>query len=278
MVYYMSCMSTENQVSTSEFFERRSVFSLAEATAALNPPGGRAGTVRRLKHHIERGRVKQIERGIYAVVPRHQSPERFLPDTFLVARAARPDAVFAYHSALELLGAGHSAWHKVTVFTARRRPSLKFGSAKISFFPHPGSMRSESDCHFATRRVEWRGRILRVTGPERTLAEGMRRTELVGGFAELVACAGAFSTLDIQLLRAVLERYSTRYLWGATGWFLEKHRDQFGITDDDLLYFKKNRPKSPQYLLRDRRGGKLATAWNVILPDEVQQLREPDAS
>jgi hypothetical protein len=39
---------------------------------------------------------------------------------------------------------------------------------------------------------------------------------------------------------------------------------------------EKRRPRSKQYLERDRRGGILAKRWNLILPKEVFDLGEPD--
>jgi hypothetical protein len=38
------------------------------------------------------------------------------------------------------------------------------------------------------------------------------------------------------------------------------------------------RPRSPHYLERDRRGGKLVARWNLILPEVLSELVEPDES
>ncbi|HSL84027.1 MAG TPA: hypothetical protein VLF66_14725, partial [Thermoanaerobaculia bacterium] len=95
-------------MNTQEFLASHPVFSLQEATAAWSPRGGTSGAAERLKHYVERGRVKLVTRGIYATVPAGVEAERFTPDRYLVARAARPEGVFSHHSALELLGAAHS--------------------------------------------------------------------------------------------------------------------------------------------------------------------------
>ena len=65
----------QRKASTDGLFARRPVFSLEEATRDLAPPGGRAGTVARLKHHVVSGRLKVLARGVYAVVPRGMAPE-----------------------------------------------------------------------------------------------------------------------------------------------------------------------------------------------------------
>src|SRR5665647_3144610 len=143
----------------------------------------------------------------------------FTPDPMLVALAVRQDAVFAYHAALELLGVGHSAWNRSAVFTARRRASLSVGPSEIGFCEDPLPLRAAELRHLGTRKVERRGKILEVTGAERTLVEGLRRPALAGGLEELLESAGAFPTLDLELLHSVLERYDTARLWAATGWF-----------------------------------------------------------
>lgn len=135
---------------------------------------------------------------------------------------------------------------------------------------HPGAMRSISSEDFGIRRVERRGKILRATGPERTLVEGFRRPALAGGLEELVQSAGGFSTLDLDLLEEVLHRYDIANLWAAIGWFLERFQGAFYVPDEVLARMERRRPRSPQYLERSLRGGWLASRWNLILPNGLK--------
>jgi len=75
---------------TTDFFNIYPVFSLDEASKILAPPGGRPGTVERLKYHLKAGRLKLVARGVYAVVPPGIPVERFQPNPFLAAAAVRP--------------------------------------------------------------------------------------------------------------------------------------------------------------------------------------------
>jgi predicted transcriptional regulator of viral defense system len=258
-------------MTTAEFFATHPVFSLDEAERALAPRGGRAGAVERLKHHLRKGRLKLMTRGVYAVVPAGVPVDRFQADPILVAAAARPDAVLAYHAALELLGAAHSVFTETVVFTAARRSALAVGTHTIRFLAPPGALSGASAVHLGTRQVDRRGRLLRCTGPERTLVEGFRRPGLVGGAEELVVSAAGLSTLDLGLLEEILGRYGLATAWAATGWFLERFQSAFYVPDEVLLRFEQQRPRSPHYLERGRRGGVLVERWNLILPDEVAQ-------
>lgn len=262
---------------TSEFLATHPVFHLGEAAAALDPPGGKTGAVERLKYHLERGRVKLVTREVYATVPPGILSDRFQPDPFLVAAAMRPHGIFSHHSALELLGVAHSSWSLCTLYASPRRSPLAVGDLELKFLGHPGPFRTTRWQAFATRQVERRSRLLRVTGPERTLVEGFRRPDLAGGLEELVASAEGFPSLDLDLLEEVLRHYRTANLWAAVGWFLERFRRQFFVPDEFLARLERHRPKSPQYLLRRRRAaGTLARRWNLLLPAELAGGGEPD--
>lgn len=263
---------------TANYFASRSVFSLDEAARALAPPGGRAGAVERLKHHLQSGRLKLVARGVYAVVPAGVAAKQFQPDPFLVAVAARPDGIFSHHSALELLGVAHSTWSQHTLYTARRRRALALDGSRIRFLDHPEPFRSELHRHVGVRKIERRGNLLPTTTPERTLVEGFRRPALVGGLEELVRSAAAFPTLDLDLLDAILRRYAIANLWAATGWFLERFQQSFSAPESFLSRIERHRPRSPQYLERGRRGGMLAARWNLILPDVLVRPDEADES
>ena len=141
---------------------------------------------------------------------------------------------------------------------------------------HPKPLRSGRTRHLGTRKIERRGRLLRVTGPERTLVEGFRRPGLVGGLEELVVSAAGFPALDIELLEDVLRRYGVRSLWAAAGWFLERFQQAFHVPEVLLRRIESNRPESPRYLVRDSRGGTLAPRWNLILPPELTRVSQPD--
>ncbi len=146
----------------------------------------------------------------------------------------------------------------------------------IQFLDHPGQFRFGTDLHLGTRKIERRGKLLEVTGPERTLVEGFRRPAQVGGLEELVNSARGLPILDLDLLEKLLGIYGTANLWAAIGWFLERHQSTFYVPSDVLDRMEKQKPRSPQYLERNRRGGLLAPRWNLILPRILMEPGEPN--
>lgn len=268
-------MNQQRQADMRDFFWGHSVFTVGQVGDFMGVDGESAALAARLRYYVRTGRIRSVARGVYAVVPVGVSAERVRPDPFLVAAALRPDAVFSHHSALQLLGSAHSVWTSCTLYASGERRRLSVGGVEVRVAPHPPALARGHAEQLGTREVEWRGVMLRTTGPERTLVEGFRQPGLAGGVAELVMSAAGFPTLDLALLAAVLERYSIRKLWAAAGWFLESHAASLGISEHDLARFERQRPGSPQYLIRDQRGGSLASRWNLIVPPEVAK-GDPD--
>jgi hypothetical protein len=253
---------------TTEFLSSNPVFSLDDVVRELAPPGGRIGAVERLRHYVQTGRLRSVSKGVY-VVTKCSSPYQISPNYFHVALAARSDAIFSYHSSLELLGCAHSIWHVCTLYTSRRRRPLHLDYDKIEFFNDPGPL---PDRHLGTETVEYAGKILETTGPERTLVEGLLRPGRVGGIEEFINSAGGLSAPKLDLIEEILELYNTKHLYAAVGWYLERCQEAWNIPLRFLDRLERHRPSSPQYLERRSGFGKLFPRWNLILPRFVARM------
>lgn len=278
----MRRMSTQRQVTepfdTDQFLATTPAFTLAGLRRAMH---GRSPSAVRtwVKYHASTGRLRVIERGLYAAVPPGVDANGFVADPFLLAAAARDAGVFGYHAALELLGAAHSVAHLLGVFTSRRRRPMTVGGVRVEFTPHPAPLARRGATLAGVREVRYRGATLHATGPERTLLDGFRSPRLAGGLEELVQSAAGFASLDLDLVRELLQAYDQRMLWAAAGWFLERYRQTFGVSDGDLAGLERHRPVSPHYLPRRTRGkgGTLVARWNLILPESLLSPGAPGA-
>lgn len=271
-------MTAKRQLDFAGFVSRHPVFTLEELAEARGGSADRGAARNQLKHHLGEGRVKSVARGIYAAVPAGLEPREFEPDRYLVAAAARPDGIFAYHAALELLGAAHSVWSECSLHTRSPRTPIELGSARVVFLPTPEPLRRTGSQELGVVLIPHEVRQLRVTGPERTLVEGFRQPHRAGGIAELVESAEGFALLDFPLLETVLAAYDQKALWAAVGWFVESRRQQWSPPEEFLARCRENRPRTNQYLLRDVRGGRAVASWNLILPTELVRGFEGSAA
>jgi len=262
---------------TSDFLGMNRVFTVQEFARHL---GGRKSLAEnRVRYYLRQGRLKRLANGVYATVPVGADPNNFEPDAFLAAAAIRPDAVFAYHSALDLLGQGHSVWWTCTVCTARRRSPVILGRTPIRFLSHPPAVRPRTRAPSSrgkggarwTTEVAREGRILQVTTPERTLVDGLREPSLVGGLDELVNSMDGFATLRPDALKEILRAYHNRRLWAAVGWYLQRRRRSLFLDAAILKDFQKYRPRARVYLVPGQRGGVVASDWNLVVAEHLQR-------
>lgn len=256
---------------TERFLTSHPVFHLADLTRHLTTAKNGTAASERAKYHLATGRLKRIERGLYAAVPPGSDPARFQPDRYLVAAAARPEGILSHHAALELHGVAHSDWSVCTVLCAQRREPLRVGHTEIRFLAHPKTLARAHRETLGTQIIERMHHKLCTTGPERTLVEGFRQPDLVGGLEEHVESCAGFGVLDLDLLTRILSAFDQKMLWAAVGWFLEVHQKRFFVPDGFLAKLERRRPRSPHYLPRKQRGGRLVSRWNLVLPAGLLQ-------
>ena len=269
---------------TTEFMAMNRVFTVNELARYLG--GEKSLAQYRIRYHLSQNRLKRLANGVYATVPIGVDPETSEPDVFLAANAIRSDATFAYHSALDLLGQGHSVWWTCTVCTDRPRSRVALGRNTIKFLTRPAAVRERAQSASAqekagglwTTDVSRGGRTLRVTTPERTLVDGFRKLSLVGGLDELVESMDGFATLGPELLSDVLRAYDNKRLWAAVGWYLQRRLNSLFLDESILGEFKANRPSTRVYLVPGQRGGLVAKDWNLVVPEHLQRAARGDDS
>ena len=111
-----------------EFFATHSLFAYDEFAnhLALRDSSNVKTRKTLLTHYVRTGRLVHVRRGIYAAVPPGQTPEIFQPDPFLLASRMTPDAVLAYHTALEFHGRAYSTFHRFTYLTHAATRTAEF--------------------------------------------------------------------------------------------------------------------------------------------------------
>ncbi len=252
---------------TEEFFDEHPVFTLAAFRRVGHQRGLAPGAAtERVKYALERGRLKLLAKGLYAVVPSRSQADRFSPDRFLVAAAVRDDAILAYHSALELLGFAHSAYRDVYYFTQRRRKDLRLPDGRVRAVLPPKALRDHQAEQFGIETRERLGVKVRLTGPERTLVDCFAAPRYAGGLDEVVESASAIAVLDLNLLGTYLDLLDERRLFSALGFFLERQAQRLFVPATFLDRLERKRPASKIYLDKYQRGGRLIGRWNLVVP------------
>lgn len=251
-----------------DFFAERVVFTRDEFARAL--AGRRKASGRTVDSHLGRylraGRISRVKRGVFFTVRPGEAVASAPVDFLLVASRLAPDAVLAYHTALEAHGYAQSVFERLFFLTQHKVKTVTFrGRAFVQVAP-PQALQRKRLSNTLTVEFERRGLAYRVTSVERTAVDVLDRPDLAGGLEEVWRSLAAIPLLD---LRAVVDYVRVRNLAtlaAKVGLFLERYKDHFSVPARVLEELQSLRPRAPHYLDRSTRG-KLVPSWNLIVPE-----------
>lgn len=255
-----------------EFFATHPVFSYKEFGAYLADRDSRNVTTRwaLLTHYVNTGRLLRVRRGLYVTVPPGQTPESVRPDPFLLAAKATPDAVLAYHTALEFHGKAYSAFHEFYYLTALATRTFQFAGETFKRVAFPKELVRKGQEHFGLELAERAGLQVRVTGLERTMVDVLSRPALGGGWEELWRSLESVEYFDLDQIvdYAVLLGNATTV--AKVGLYLEQHAEVLMVDESYLDRLRSHAPRKPHYMERSaREPGRLVDSWNLVVPVRI---------
>jgi predicted transcriptional regulator of viral defense system len=240
--------------------------------AQLGPTNPRNITLL-LAYHQREGRLLQVRRGLYAVVPKGSVLPSAQPDHYLLASNLQEDAVLAYRSALDFHQNTLPVRSICTYLTRHTPRTFTYrGTLYRPVHPPAALIRSDRD-KMGIKTFEWMTALIRVTQPERTLVDILDRPDLCGRWAEIWQDLTCFVTMDLMDLDFVV-RYAL-VLENATtiarvGYFLEQHRETGSADETILCRLEKGKPRSKHYLERSHRvDAHFIKRWNLVVPDSI---------
>jgi len=260
-----------------DFFAAHPVFTRDEFAAALSE-GKEAvsGTVdSHLGVYLRAGRIGRVKRGVFFAVRPGDAVASAPVDFLLVASRLAPDAVLAYHTALEAHGYAQSVFERLFFLTQHKVKTVTFrGRAFVPVAP-PQILQRKRLSNTLTMELERRGLAYRVTSVERTAVDVLDRPDLAGGPEEVWRSLSAIPLLDLRAVVDYVRLRNLATLAAKVGVFLERYKDHFSVPARVLEELQTLRPRAPHYLDRSTRG-KLVPRWNLIVPAALLE-GEPEA-
>ncbi|MCX5859550.1 MAG: type IV toxin-antitoxin system AbiEi family antitoxin domain-containing protein [Proteobacteria bacterium] len=255
-----------------EFFRKHPVFTGEELAKHLSSRGevGKRAQEALLAYHRKTGRVVQVRRGLYAVIPAGANTDSYPVDPFLVAAKLTMDAVLSHHTALEYHGRAYSVQEHFTYSAFRPLRPLTFRSHVFRGAKFPQALRRAGKESFGVSTSERAGMDLRVTSLERTLVDVLDRPDLSGSWEEIWRSLESVEFFDLDQVVEYALLLGNATTGAKVGFFLGQHRDPLMIEDRHLKALHDLRPRQPHYLDRaKRKSGRLVSEWNLIVPREV---------
>ena len=222
-----------------------------------------------LAKHVAAGRLVRVRGGVFAVVPTGVSPEGFQPDPYVVASQLTPDAVVAFHAALQFHGKAYSAWTRFHYLTRKRARPLSFRG--LEFVPvltssvHGKNLAAQP----GVQTLRHAGGEVRVTSLERTLVDVLDQPQKAGGWEEAWRSLELVEFFDLDAVLALVKVLGTAVTAARVGFFLDQHHDALMVDDHHLEALQRTAPKSPRYLDASREPGTLVPRWQLVVPDAV---------
>jgi predicted transcriptional regulator of viral defense system len=254
-----------------DFFARHPVFTYDEFAAAhqssARKPSPRT-TMSLLRLHVAAGRLVRVRRGLYASVSPGAGAGGFEVDPYLVASRLAPDAVVAYHAALQFRGKSYSVWHRVTFLTATKAKPVAFRGTDFQPVQVPQALRSLPDAGGGVVEERHAGGTVRVTTFERTLVDVLDDPRLGGGWEEIWRSLEMVEFFDLD---AVVKHALTRpaLTVARVGFFLEQHRGALMVEERHLAPLRERVPRQARYLGTERESGHVVKPWNLVVPPLV---------
>lgn len=255
------------------FFARHPVFTVAEFTAAT-PERSKRGTESLLGYHLASGHIIRIRRGLYASIPAGSPPDTYIVDPYLIAAKAANDSVIAYHSALAFYGLAYTITQKMTFLTKETdKKRFTFQGCRYVSAPHPSKLVRTKQEAFGADAQDYRGMQIAVTSVERTLVDCFDRIDLSGGIEEMWRSLENVSYLRMDRLIEYVHILSNATTAAKVGFYLDKNKERLSISESKLQLLREQKPKTPQYMFRSKREGKLISEWGLIVPEAILERR-----
>lgn len=219
---------------------------------------------------LNEGKIGKIRRGMYYGIPLDQIGEEFEVDRYIAGNKIKKGDALAYHTALELHGAAHSAHSKVFVLVTKEDRFRKFNFQDVEYVPVVNQLEVG---HIAP--IEYENTTLSVTDPARTFVDCLSRSDLCGGWEECLKSLANLKGLLLSDIKEVLSAYDNKTLELKCGYVLELLSDNSPYYDhiqkEELEPLKPSQEWKPVYIDRDV-PSELEEDWGIYVPKGLEDL------
>lgn len=210
-----------------------------------------------LHRSLKNGTIKQIKKGLYALVDR--TTGMIYASKFQIASKLFDDSYFSYHEALEYYGlATQSFVSRFIYLTHVYVEDVEFEENVYT------SRKSTCDLEIIDRMNQ---NGVRVVSLERAIVDSIDNPSYAGGIEELEEAINCCRDLDIDIVIKMLNHYDKAFLYQKVGYLFEKY---FGDRVPQSFYelcLSKSGNKI-QYFEAKVGYAKLVLKWKLMVPKE----------
>ena len=200
------------------------------------------------------GYIKRVKRNLYVVC--NIEFKNTIPDQYMIASKIKEDSYISYHSALEYYGVKNQVFYEVYVSTKKRFTNFEFEGITYKYI--------NSNYDFGIIQ----DKKVRTTDRVRTFIDCLDKTELAGGYEELIMCLELLGKLDGYKILEYLKKYNSSKLYAKVGFFLNLFKEHYGIEQNIIEECKKNCENKKLHFNEEtkRMKSKYIKEWNLVVP------------
>jgi predicted transcriptional regulator of viral defense system len=211
-----------------------------------------------IEAYKKKGLIESVRRDLFVAIS--LETKQPVPNRYAIASHAAPSAYVSHHSAFEYHGVANQIYYEVYASSESRFRTFEHGGLIYRHVMSPFD-----------KGVETKKDGTRVTDKERTVLDGIRDFEKIGGLEELLRCIGLFPYLEPAKLLDYLSAYDNAFLYQKTGYLLEHYRESFKLPEDFFAACRDKIPKSKRYLYKklQREGHEYNKTWLLYAPADL---------
>ena len=256
-------MATKSSM-TVRYLEQHAVFTLDEFLSAVDGTVSRSTRYTNLRNAVGRGQARRLTRGLYA--SNMGAFRGRTPRVSLVAAKSAPDAVLAYHTALEAHGVAHSISRRVLFVSDRRVSVFSVDGYRFERVAPPKRLACLAGGPEQSQLVRSGDDLVLATTPERTLVDCLMRLDLAGGLEEVLRSMGGFPNMDSERVAQYVRALGSPTAAARAGWLLELGRQMWHVPESDLERLRAMTGRGPYRLSGSAHSADFVAGWRLYVP------------
>jgi len=236
-------------------------FDFGEAVTLSGNPKTAGSAIYSLK---KRGLVQSVKRNLYVMISMETGSPAASP--YEIASHVTKSAYVSHHSAFEYYGMANQVFREIYISSKERFNDFEFDGRSYRY------VASKLDLGVCSKNK------LKITDLERTVIDGVKDLNKIGGLEELMRCLSMITFIDENKLLDYLKAYDNMFLYQKTGYILSNFKKSVKISADFFDACKARVNKSVRYLYPDiiKETPILNKDWRLYVPQKIARLTEEE--
>ncbi len=215
-----------------------------------------------LYDYTQKGLIERVRRDLYVALDYETKCP--LANRYAIASHISDGSYITHHSAFEYFGCANQVYYEVYVSDCKPFTEFEYNSVTYKYV----SPSIESGISLD------KGLDIRTTDVERTILDGIKNFDKIGGLEELLNCLGLISSVNEDTLLNYLSEYHQIFLYQKTGYILSHFCDQMHLHN---IFFEKCRNEitaTKRYLSSylNKKELMLDKKWNLFVPKDLLSI------